>query len=58
MAIFGSSCELYADLSNRVMRTLQELVPDLEMYSIDDCWADLMGSRMFGDRVYRLEAPR
>ena len=58
VAVFSSNYELYADVSNRVMRTIQGMVPDLEVYLIDDCWADLMGSRMFGDRVYRLEALR
>ncbi|WP_410003732.1 hypothetical protein [Pseudomonas oryzihabitans] len=35
--------ELYADVSNRVMRTIQGMVPDVEAYSIDKCWADLIG---------------
>ncbi|NMZ43494.1 Y-family DNA polymerase [Pseudomonas oryzihabitans] len=43
VAVFSSNYELYADVSNRVMRTIQGMVPDLEVYSIDECWADLTG---------------
>lgn len=43
VAFFSSNDELYADVSNRVMRTIQGMVPDLEAYSIEDCWADLIG---------------
>lgn len=32
---FSSNYALYADLSSRVMRTLQDLAPRVEVYSID-----------------------
>ena len=41
--VFSSNYTLYADVSRRVMRTIQSLVPDIEVYSIDECWADLEG---------------
>lgn len=34
---------LYGDLSNRVMRILRDLVPRMEMYSIDEAFADCTG---------------
>ncbi|STK83290.1 SOS mutagenesis and repair protein [Escherichia coli] len=33
---FSSNYELYADMSNRVMSTLEELSPRVEIYSIDE----------------------
>lgn len=40
---FSSNYALYADLSARVMRTLQELAPRVEVYSIDEAFLDLTG---------------
>ncbi|GHX24059.1 Error-prone, lesion bypass DNA polymerase V [Vibrio cholerae] len=34
---------LYADLSSRVMRTLEEMAPRVEVYSIDEAFLDLTG---------------
>lgn len=34
---------LYEDLSRRVMQTVQQLVPHIEVYSIDECFLDLSG---------------
>ncbi|HBM2948827.1 TPA: Y-family DNA polymerase [Klebsiella michiganensis] len=42
---FSSNYELYADMSNRVMTTLEELSPRCEMYSIDEAFCDLTGVR-------------
>ena len=33
--VFSSNYALYADLSSRVMRTLESMVPKIEVYSID-----------------------
>ncbi|MDN5873386.1 MAG: Y-family DNA polymerase [Sinobacteraceae bacterium] len=41
----SSNYPLYADLSARVMRIVGEAVPDIEVYSIDECFADLDGIR-------------
>ncbi|HFV0578010.1 TPA: DNA polymerase V subunit UmuC, partial [Escherichia coli] len=40
---FSSNYELYADMSNRVMSTLEELSPRVEIYSIDEAFCDLTG---------------
>lgn len=42
---FSSNYELYADMSNRVMTTLEELAPRCEIYSIDEAFCDLTGVR-------------
>ena len=40
---FSSNYTLYADLSSRVMRTLEEMAPRVEVYSIDEAFLDLTG---------------
>jgi DNA polymerase V len=42
---FSSNYELYADMSNRVMSTLEEMLPRCEIYSIDEVFCDLTGVR-------------
>ncbi|MFZ4542004.1 MAG: Y-family DNA polymerase [Rickettsiales bacterium] len=42
----SSNYELYADMSNRVMETLKELAPKVEVYSIDEAFLDF--DRMAG----------
>ncbi|HBW7997435.1 TPA: Y-family DNA polymerase [Klebsiella pneumoniae] len=46
---FSSNYELYADMSNRVMTTLEELSPRCEIYSIDEAFCDLTGVRSCRD---------
>lgn len=43
LKVFSSNYELYADLSRRMMDTIAGLVPAIEVYSIDECFADLTG---------------
>jgi DNA polymerase V len=43
VAVFSSNYELYGDLSQRVMDTLREYSPDMEVYSIDEAFLDLDG---------------
>ena len=38
---FSSNYELYADMSNRVMTTLEEMSPRCKIYSIDEAFYDL-----------------
>ncbi|WP_299754312.1 Y-family DNA polymerase [uncultured Pontibacter sp.] len=38
---FSSNYTLYGDMSNRVMQTLAQFTPNLEVYSIDECFLDL-----------------
>ena len=42
---FSSNYELYADMSHRVMTTLEEMSPRVEIYSIDEAFCDLTGVR-------------
>ena len=41
--VFSSNYTLYGDMSNRVMQIVRESSPDIEVYSIDECFADLSG---------------
>lgn len=38
VAVFSSNYALYADMSARVMNTLEQLCPDVEVYSIDEAF--------------------
>ena len=40
---FSSNYKLYGDMSRRVMTVLQELVPSMELYSIDEAFASFTG---------------
>ena len=40
---FSSNYELYADISSRVMQTLEYSAPKIEIYSIDEAFLDLSG---------------
>ena len=60
LKVFSSNYELYADLSRRMMETISSLVPAIEVYSIDECFADLSGvanlskiGHQIKERVYR-----
>lgn len=41
--VFSSNYALYADLSERVMQTLNEISPSIEIYSIDEAFVNLSG---------------
>ena len=41
--VFSSNYGLYADMSDRVMRTLEDMAPKVEIYSIDEAFLDLTG---------------
>jgi len=55
--MFSSNYALYADISHRVMVTLEEMAPRVEIYSIDEAFLDLTGMQSaidlveFGGRV-------
>lgn len=40
---FSSNYALYGDMSERVMTLIESLVPAVEVYSIDEAFADLTG---------------
>lgn len=52
IVVFSSNYALYADISNRVMQTLEALAPQVEVYSIDEAFVDLSAM----DRVMPLPA--
>lgn len=41
--VFSSNYELYGDISSRVVATLNEFTPEIEVYSIDECFLNLSG---------------
>ncbi len=41
--VYSSNYALYADMSSRVMQTLAEFTPEIEVYSIDEAFLDLSG---------------
>ena len=43
IAVFSSNYALYADMSNRVMQTLSQFTPEMEIYSIDEAFLGLDG---------------
>ncbi len=43
IAVFSSNYTLYGDLSERVMSTLENFSPDVEIYSIDEAFLNLQG---------------
>lgn len=45
VSVFSSNYALYADMSLRVMTTLEEITPAVEEYSIDEAFIDLTGVR-------------
>ncbi|PLX51272.1 MAG: SOS mutagenesis and repair protein UmuC [Desulfobulbaceae bacterium] len=44
VTVFSSNYALYGDLSQRVMTTLREMEPRVEVYSIDEAFVSLAGS--------------
>ncbi|HEJ7069440.1 TPA: DNA polymerase V subunit UmuC, partial [Serratia marcescens] len=57
VAVFSSNYALYADMSRRVMDTLEEMAPAVEIYSLDEAFLRLDGVahcealEQFGRRV-------
>ncbi len=45
VVVFSSNYTLYADISTRVMLVLEEMVPDMEVYSIDEAFLRLPDER-------------
>jgi DNA polymerase V len=43
--VFSSNYALYGDMSERVMTIIESMVPPVEVYSIDEAFADLTGIR-------------
>ncbi|WP_223284439.1 Y-family DNA polymerase [Hymenobacter qilianensis] len=45
--VFSSNYALYGDMSRRVMYYLSSVVPDIELYSIDEAFLDLRGMERY-----------
>lgn len=43
VAVFSSNFSLYTNISDRVMKTLSEFTPELEVYSVDEAFLNLNG---------------
>lgn len=43
VAVFSANFSLYGDMSRRVMATLNQFTPDMEVYSIDEAFLSLRG---------------
>ncbi len=52
--VFSTNFALYGDMSNRVMSILSEYSPDIEIYSIDECFLKLIGFEYFNLHDYGL----
>lgn len=53
--VFSANFALYGDMSNRVMTILADYCPDMEIYSIDECFLNLSGFDLFDLKKYSLE---
>ncbi len=55
--LYSSQFTLYADMSNRVMEILSRWVPEIEVYSIDECFLNFHGMKTdlarYGQRMVR-----
>ncbi|WP_207229444.1 Y-family DNA polymerase [Ktedonosporobacter rubrisoli] len=52
VAVFSSNYTLYGDFSRRVVQTLRELTTDIEIYSIDEVFADLKAFKSYDLLAY------
>ena len=53
--VFSSNYTLYGDISRRVVAVYEDYTPNVEIYSIDECFLDFSG---FKDRVAHAKAMR
>ncbi len=54
VAVFSSNYALYGDMSQRVMKTLQQFSPEVEIYSIDEAFLNLEGFRNLPELARRM----
>lgn len=47
VVVYSANFPLYGDMSSRVMTTLADLAPDLEIYSIDEAFLDMSGFQRY-----------
>ena len=53
--VFSSNYALYGDMSNRVMNTLREFTPDIEIYSIDEAFLQFTGFENYDLNEYGIK---
>lgn len=53
-AIFSSNFALYGDISSRVMQLVESLVPNIEIYSIDEAFIDFSGITNINDTAQHI----
>ena len=53
--VFSSNYPLYGDLSNRVMKILEQFTPNVEVYSIDESFLNLDGMKISDYHTYGVE---
>ncbi|WDL95591.1 DNA polymerase IV [Alicyclobacillus sp. ALC3] len=51
LTLIAPDFDLYRDFSRRVFAVVRNYTPQVEVFSIDECWADVTGSRQFGTAV-------
>ncbi len=56
VVVFSSNYELYAEMSSRMMATIATLVPQIFIYSIDECFADMSGIDAATQLGYQIKA--
>lgn len=55
ITVFSANFALYGDMSHRVMSTIAGYCPDMEIYSIDECFLNLQGFDLFNLKKYALD---
>ena len=53
--VFSSNYPLYGDLSNRVMKILEQFTPNVEVYSIDESFLNFDGMKISDYHTYGVE---
>jgi len=53
VAVFSANFTLYGDLSSRVMATLRQFTPEMEIYSIDEAFLSLSGMNIAREKYCR-----
>ena len=53
--VFSSNYTLYGDISRRIVEVYEDFTPNIEIYSIDECFLDFCG---FKDRTVHAQAMR
>ena len=54
--VFSSNYSLYGDMSRRVMSLIRDMVPQIEVYSIDECFVSLEGIEDVGQFAKELRS--